>query len=155
MTEVERITEQYDRALQGGAWHGDSVWEILRDIPAEQAFWRPLPAVHTIWELVMHMAFWETEVCRRLQKLSLPPEETMNFPTLPEPTSENWQHALDTLRNSNVEFRRKLLELHDAELDRPLSRPTYTVYVEVHGVIQHHLYHAGQIAMLRKSLAAD
>ena len=35
------------------------------------------------------------------------------------------------------------------DLSRQLPGRDKTIYVEVHGVIQHHLYHAGQIAILR------
>jgi len=31
----------------------------------------------------------------------------------------------------------------------------YTTYVMVHGVIQHNLYHAGQIAILKKVLLSS
>jgi hypothetical protein len=152
MTEVERILAQHDRALHGGAWHGDSVWEILEGIRWEQAFRRVLPATHTIWELVMHMAFWETEVNRRLQKLPGQSQDELNFPAMPEPAAHNWQRALDTLRKSNADFRTTVMNLSDSKLDEALSSPKYTVYVELHGVFQHHLYHAGQIALLKKVL---
>lgn len=155
MTEVERIVEQHDRALHGGAWHGDSVWEILEGVRWEQAFRRISPATHTIWELVMHMAFWETAVNRRLQKLPAQSEDELNFPATLEPAAHKWQGALEMLRKSNADFRETVKNLGDSKLDESLSSPKYTVYVELHGVIQHHLYHAGQIALLKKVLSAE
>jgi uncharacterized damage-inducible protein DinB len=151
MTEVQRILDQHDRALHGGAWHGDSVWEILQGIPPEQAFARPLPAAHTIWELVAHMTFWETEVFRRIQKLPPQSEVELNFPEMPEATAENWELVLDGLRRSNTDFRQCLAALDDSRLDEPLSAPDKSIYLELHGVIQHHLYHGGQIALVMKS----
>jgi uncharacterized damage-inducible protein DinB len=150
--EVGRILDQYNRALHGGAWHGDSVWEILQHISVEQAFARPVPSAHSVWELVRHMTFWETEVCRRLKKLPAQNEAELNFPKMPEATAENWNRALAGLRESNEQFRNCLAELSDSQLDDPLSAPQYSVYVEVHGVIQHNLYHAGQIALLARIL---
>ena len=155
MTELERIAEQYDRALYGGAWHGDSVWEILAGVGWEQAFRRMSPATHTIWELVMHMAFWETEVNRRLQKLPGQSEEELNFPAMPEATADNWAKAQETLRRSNANFRETVANLNELRLDEALSSQKNTVYVELHGVIQHHLYHGGQIAMLKKVWSAE
>jgi len=152
MSDVERILDQHDRALHGGAWHGDSVWEILREITPEQAFARPVAAGHTIWELVAHMTFWETEVLRRIRQLPPQSEEELNFPKMPAATQENWEQALDGLRKSNAEFSKCLTELHDSRLDEPLSAPDKSIYAEAHGVIQHHLYHAGQIALLKKAL---
>ena len=152
MREVNRILEQYDRALHGGAWHGDSVWEILAKVPSEAAFQRLSPGSHTIWELVSHMTFWETAVYRRLKKLPPESEVELNFPAMPEPSVEHWAQALEQFRRSNRDFRQTVAELKESQLDHLLSPPRYTVYVEVHGVIQHNLYHAGQIALLARIL---
>ena len=149
MTEVDRILDQYDRALNGDAWHGDPVWKILDGITAEQAAARAHPQRHTIWELVAHMAFWETQVYRRVNGLPEMPTEELNFPAMPELTAENWQTTLGDFRRSNLEFRQCVSQLDPARLDQAPPGRNKSIYVEVHGVIQHHLYHAGQIAILR------
>lgn len=152
MTEVERILDQYDRAMNGDAWHGDPVWKILEGVSAEQAGTRTHPDTHTIWELVSHMTFWETEVYRRFNNLPARSPEKLNFPAMPEPTAENWNAALAEFRQSNVEFRRALSQIDPSRLDQPTAGGDKPAYVEAHGVIQHSLYHAGQIALLRKIL---
>ena len=75
------------------------------------------------------------------------------FPALPARTALNWEQALETLRASNAMFRETVAQLADSQLDDPLSSSKKSVYIEVHGVIQHHLYHAGQIALLKKNFA--
>ena len=155
MTEVERILDQYERAMRGEAWHGDNVWSILESVEWEDAFARPLAQSHTIWELVAHMTFWETEVRKRLEGATAPPDEKLNFPEMPVPGAAQWQRVLQDFRTSNIGFRAAVAALNDARLEQPLSAPNKSVYVEVHGVIQHHLYHAGQIALLRKNLPVD
>ena len=149
MTEVQRILKQHQLALHGSAWHGDAVWQILGPVTPEQAHARPLATAHTIWELVEHMTYWESTVCRRLQMLEPLPESEFNFPRMPAPSAANWQAALQRLRESNAEFHEIVQGLDDSDLEKPLSSAQNTVYVELHGVIQHHLYHAGQIALLR------
>ena len=155
MSEVDRILDQYDRAMDGDAWHGDPVWKILDSISAEQAAWRAAPQVHTVWELVGHMTFWEMEVVRRLRQLPPGPLEELNFPAMPEATAENWAGTLSEFRKSNLEFRTAVMKLDDSQLDRQLPGRDKSIYVEVHGVVQHHLYHAGQIAILGKILTAN
>jgi uncharacterized damage-inducible protein DinB len=155
MTKVERILDQYDRAMDGDAWHGDPVWKILDGLSADQAAWRISPPIHTIWELVSHMMFWETEVCRRMSSLPARPLEKLNFPAMPKVTAENWAGTLAEFRRSNSDFRTALTKLDDRQLDQPMPGREKSVYVEVHGVIQHHVYHAGQIAILSKIMAAS
>jgi uncharacterized damage-inducible protein DinB len=153
MSEVNRILDQYDRAMSGEAWHGDPVWTILEGVTPEQAAMRAGSNSHNIWDLVSHMTFWETEVCRRMKQLPPRSPDKLNFPTVPKVTSENWNNTLQEFRESNRDFRSALSQLADSQLDQPLPGRDKSAYVEVHGVIQHNLYHAGQIALLRKIVA--
>jgi len=40
----------------------------------------------------------------------------------------------------------------ESRLDEPITEGMSTVYATLHGVIQHDLYHAGQITILKKAL---
>jgi hypothetical protein len=101
------------------------------------------------------MTFWETEVFRRLNRLPARPVEELNFPPMPDVTADNWTRTLEELRQSNLNFRTALTKLDDSQLDQPMPGRDKSTYVEIHGVIQHHLYHAGQIAILSKLLAGS
>jgi uncharacterized damage-inducible protein DinB len=68
MTEVRRILDQYDRVMNGDAWHGDPIWQILDGISAEKAASRPIANAHSIREIVGHMAFWEDVAARRFAR---------------------------------------------------------------------------------------
>ena len=114
MSEVERILDQYDRAMHGDAWHGDNVWCILDTVEPQQAFVRLLDERHTIWELVTHMTFWETVVRRRLEGVTSKPDERLNFPLTPEASRKNWEIALQEFRASNDSFRKAVAALNDA-----------------------------------------
>jgi uncharacterized damage-inducible protein DinB len=154
MSEIDRILDQYDRAISGDAWHGDPVWTILEGLAPEQAAMRASSNAHSIWELVSHMTFWETEVYRRLKHLPPRPRGKLNFLATPNVTAKNWNETLQDFRQSNRDFRSALSRLEDSQLDHPLPGRDKSAYVEVHGVIQHNLYHAGQIALLRKIVDA-
>ena len=55
MTEIERIEDQLKRSLEGEAWHGPALEELLADVRAEQAAAKPVPPAHSIWEIVLHI----------------------------------------------------------------------------------------------------
>lgn len=152
MTEIEQILDLYDRILNGYAWHGDPVWKILEGISAQQASTRISRHTHTIWELVCHMTFWEDEVRRRLQGELARSAKDLNFPDMPEPTPANWKATLKEFRATNRALRAALAKLDSSRLNLPLPGRKRPAYVELHGIIQHDLYHAGQIAFLRKIL---
>ena len=66
MREIGRIQDQLQRAFDGNAWHGPSLTALLGDVKPEQAAGKPIPGVHSIWELVLHIIAWERVVVRRL-----------------------------------------------------------------------------------------
>ena len=55
MTEVERIADQLKRSMEGKAWHGPALLEVLEGVTAQQAA-APVSTAHTIWEIVLHVA---------------------------------------------------------------------------------------------------
>ena len=151
MIEVQRILDQYDRVMNGAAWHGDAIWQILGGISAEQASFRPISSAHSIWEIVGHMAFWEDVAARRLGGLRAGLEEEGNFPPAPpEGTEANWRETLDRFRASNKSFREALRKLDPARLNELSAAGKRSFYDEAHGLIEHNVYHAGQIALLAK-----
>jgi uncharacterized damage-inducible protein DinB len=150
MTEIDRILKHYDGVLSGDAWHGDPVWKVLEDIPAGTAAARPLGTAHSIWEIVAHMTFWEGVVIQRLHGQRAGLVEELNFPATPMPSEENWRKTLDDFRASNRRFREALSKLDPGKLEQLTAAEKRTYYDEAHGIIEHHVYHLGQIALLKK-----
>jgi hypothetical protein len=152
MTETQRLLQQYETVLHGDAWHGDAIWKILNGISAEAAAHRPLGDSHTIWEIVMHMTFWEAVGAKRLagERAGLDEDEALNFPAMPVISEVNWRQTLERFRASNEEFGKALAKLEAARVDELTAAGKRTFYDEAHGVIQHDVYHAGQVALLKK-----
>ena len=58
--------------------------------------------------------------------------------------------TLEDLRQAHRQLHEAIGRLTDASLADIISGKGYTAYVLLHGVIQHNIYHAGQIALLKK-----
>ncbi|HQR31387.1 MAG TPA: DinB family protein [Blastocatellia bacterium] len=152
MTETHRINSQLKRAYQGEAWHGPSVRELLNGVTAEQAAARPIPNAHSIWELVNHIIAWEQITRRRLEGDPVKnPTNEMNFPPVNDSSETAWQTTLQALATSNQALRDAIKKIDDAKLEEIVPEAIYSNYAMLHGVIQHDLYHAGQIALLKKA----
>jgi uncharacterized damage-inducible protein DinB len=150
MKEVERIADQLRRAFEGEAWHGPAVMEILDGLTAQQASARPFISAHNIWEIVLHIAAWERAGLRRLHgdRAKLPSEE--DWPAVAETSEQSWEQSKRELKQEYEQLRYAISQLADVQLDRPIVEGLSTVYVTLHGIVQHSLYHAGQIAILKK-----
>ena len=152
MREVERIVDQSRRAFEGEAWHGPSVMAILEGITALQAAARPLSDAHNIWELVFHIAAWERAGLRRLGGDPANLSDAEDWPSVTDTSQEAWEQTMKALKEDHDKLHAAISELDDSRLDQRVVGSGATVYGTLHGIIQHTLYHAGQIALLKKAI---
>ena len=138
------------RAFDGGAWHGPSVKEVLEGVTAEKAAGRPVSGAHSIWELVLHITVWEDAVKRWIRRETHNVTNELDWQKVTDTSEVAWRKTLQDLEKGHMELRRTISGLSDSELDKILKEPKPSVYDLLHGVIQHDLYHAGQIAVLKK-----
>lgn len=156
MSEVARIRDQFRRAFDGEAWHGPSVMALLKGVTAEQAAAHPIPGAHSIWELTQHIRAWEGACLRRLNgdPAQLPDNE--DWSAIDDYNEAAWEKTKQDLIDTHQQLLQALASLDDSRLDQPIINDPETdyssVYVTLHGGVQHDLYHAGQIAILKKAL---
>ncbi len=151
-SEAALIAEQLRRAFEGDAWHGPALFELLKDMDASTAAAKPLPGVHSIWELVLHIAAWDAAACRRLAGEKWQPLGTANFPVVPKPTQAAWRKAVAHAKRTHDVLVKTVAALPEFRLGERVPGTRYDFYFMLHGVAQHELYHAGQIAILKKAL---
>jgi len=156
MSETARIADQLRRAFHGDAWHGDSLLEILDGVGAAQAAARPIKHAHSIWELVLHITAWDGAVRRRLtgEAVDLPDEQ--NFPSVMDTSEAAWSRAVENTKRVHTELTEAVKAFPEERLSEKVpgkkNEPDwYNFYYMLHGVAQHELYHAGQIALLKKA----
>ena len=156
MSETARIADQIRRAFHGDAWHGDSLLEILDGVAAAQAAAHTVKHAHSIWELVLHITAWDGAVRRRLTGVAVDLPDEQNFPSVMDPSEGAWGRALLNLKRIHDELVEAVKAFPDERLSEKVpgkgKEPDwYNFYYMLHGVAQHELYHAGQIALLKKA----
>jgi uncharacterized damage-inducible protein DinB len=151
MKEAERIADQHARAFAGPAWHGPAVFEVLHGVSARRAAARPVAGGHSIWEIVLHVAAWEQVVARRLGGEPAAPTPAQDWPPVRDTSAAAWKRALRLLARRHREARQAIASLTDAALEARAAGESYSAYVLAHGAAQHGIYHAGQIALLKKA----
>jgi hypothetical protein len=76
-----------------------------------------------------------------------------DWPPVWEVSEITWKRALENLVASHNSLRDSIKGFSDECLEQKATGPDYSCYVVLHGVVQHNLYHAGQIVMLKKALS--
>ena len=153
---------ELEQAVRGNPWHGKPITQLLAGTTPEEAHAHPIPGVQSVWEYVLHIASWTREAASRLRGNVPGLPASGDWPPVPaEPTAAAWTSALADLEAAHEEFLAALVSMDPAALDAPAvptrdpSHGTGSKFrVLVHGLSQHHAYHGGQIALLRRAWAA-
>lgn len=155
MKEAERIADQMRRAFEGEAWHGPSLGEVLEGVSANQAAAKPIAAAHSIWELTLHVAVWAKAARRRMsgERVKVTPAE--DWAAIADTSEAAWQRDRDRVMADLRALADAIAKFDDARLfDKALNQEgkPYSIWFMLHGVVQHTLYHTGQIALLKKAV---
>jgi uncharacterized damage-inducible protein DinB len=156
----QRLAKELQRVYDGDAWYGPSVRKALDGVDAQMATARPLPGVHTISEVVLHMTAWTREITRRLAVGIAQDPADGDWPSRVPADESEWQSMLtefdaanaalvEAVRRHDAErLNEKIGDQRDPALGSGVSR-----YVNIRGLVEHHVYHAGQISLVKKALS--
>jgi len=149
------FVEQLRNAFEGDAWHGPALLELLADVDAATAAAHSRPDVHSIWELVLHIAAWDGAVNRRIvlgkHGKALQLNDAENFPAVPDKSPAAWKKTIALAKQKHNELLKTVATLPDSRLRERVPGKPYDIGFMLQGVAQHELYHAGQIAILKKT----
>lgn len=149
MSEVGRIWDLLQRSFEGDVWHGPALRPLLQEVTAEEAAARPIAGAKTIWETLLHVMAHEDACRRRLEGEpvgELPAGES--WPDVANPAPQEWMRTRERFEDGHRRLRQALGRLSDARLADTVPGRDYPFYVMLYGLVQHALYHAGQIVLL-------
>lgn len=154
-SESLRIADQLRRAFAGDAWHGPPLRETLDGVTAEEAFARPLASGHSIWELVLHIQLY-AHIAFEAAGEGIPMPKLYgtekDWPAVTDRSSTAWAGAMTQLFATGERFAQAIESFTDARLQESVPGREYDFYYLFHGIVQHSLYHGGQIAMLKRAI---
>ena len=149
-SEISRIIQQLRAAYEGPAWHGPATKEVLPKISAKDAL-KKVGEGHNIAELVFHMIAWRHYLIKHLQgEDTYDVSDAENLKKFGQLTEERWKILQFDLEKNQTQLVDLLASKADDFLLKKVGNRNYNFYVLIHGVIQHDLYHLGQIVMINK-----
>jgi DinB family protein len=151
--QVALLLRILDEAFDRKAWHGPNLRGTIRGLDARRACWRPAPARHNIWELVVHAAYWKYAVRRRLtgdKRGSFALAGSNWFSRPGEPQEDAWRRDVALLGDEHRQLRDVVAGLREADLPRAAAGSRHSNATLVYGVAAHDVYHAGQIQILKR-----
>jgi len=140
--------------MHGPMWHGPSMVEALVGLGPVDAAAHPIAGAHSIWELVLHIGAWATiSQARLLGNSWIDPSEDENFP--PPSTRRGvreWTAAQRRTVAAYESLAAIVRPLPAERLDELVAGHEYSTATMLHGVVEHGVYHVGQIVLLSRAL---
>jgi len=147
---VNQYIDQFTAIYDGQPWYGNSLCQILEKVTPLKGFWQPARDAHSIAQLVSHMIYWRQSLIKRLKgdltyKSSMQSDE--NWKSNEQLKKQGWKSLMNSLAESQAQLLSLLSNQKDALLKKKYSDKA--IFEELmNGILQHDLYHIGQIAYL-------
>jgi uncharacterized damage-inducible protein DinB len=159
---AKQLSKHLERTVTGPMWHGPALANVLEAVTHEAAAKRPVSGAHSIWEIVLHVTTWAQIARERLKgESTADPTTERDWPPVAgaDPKSgsgpglDEWRIAIEQLAFAHRMLAADVRDLEDDALDAIVPGLDYPVWILLNGIVEHGVYHAGQIALLKRALA--
>ena len=148
------LRKKVEEIYSGNPWYGEAFNSILKDIDPEAALKKERKEVHSIAEILAHIIGWREFLLNRLNgnDFKTEQEETFDWKRIDDNEKTAWKSLLDALEGTQNKILNLLEKSNDSFLNMSVRDNNYKMEYLIEGVIQHDIYHLGQISLLKKSI---
>jgi hypothetical protein len=142
-TEIGSIISHLENVLSGEPWFGRAVYDMLDEVDSKKGFQKPNGTEHSMIEIIYHMITWADFTLKRIEKdanYDLTAAEEIDW-RLINPKTHTWKKGI-------AEFKKE-----DSFLYEKVDFRNYNYRFLLNGMIEHSIYHLGQIAYINKMMA--
>lgn len=157
-TLINHITAQFQNIHFGHNWFGQSYKVKLQDLSKEHRFTRPYPTIHAVAEILAHSTAWRMDAILKIQtgKGELTEASRDDWQELEKLKEKGWGSIMSEY-HSSVEGLLELLKLKDDDfLESHYHDPEFAgdfpYSFAIYGILQHDIYHLGQMGLVVKML---
>jgi len=153
-TAIQSIIKRLETVNSGEPWFGRPVYSLLEETDSKKAFTRPGGSEHSLAELLYHMITWADFTLKRIEKdqiNDLAAAEELDWRSI-NPKIHTWKKGLAEFKAINKKIIALLNKKDDDFLIEIVDYRKYNFHFLLNGMIEHNIYHAGQIAYLNKLL---
>ena len=152
--ETQSIIRNLQNVLTGEPWYGRSIYAILEEINPAIVHKKSNDNSHSLTELLYHMITWAGFTQKQIEgagKEEIEKIESRDWIVI-DPKIHDWQKGLTELKSIHEKIMDLLQSKEDEWLKEKVSFREFNYRFLLNGLIQHNIYHLGQIAYLRKQL---
>jgi uncharacterized damage-inducible protein DinB len=151
--EVQSIIRNMENVMYVHPWYGDAVMPMLKKIHPAVVYINPKNS-HAAIEILYHMIAWAQFTVDAVNGKDVQGEVgqiPQNWRGI-DPKIHTWSAALDELEQTHQQLVALLQTKDDSFLKEKLPNRDYNYRFLLNGLMQHNIYHLGQIAYLKNLL---
>ncbi len=150
------IAKSFEDTLSKQPWFGRAVYEILGEVEESKVHTKPNGTDHSMIDLLWHMNTWAEFVLGSLENRSAEEMKAIEANDWREidPKTHTWKKGLDQLKATHNKIVENLNQkTDDSFLGDIVPLRKFNFRYMLNGLIQHNIYHLGQVAYLKKMLS--
>lgn len=150
--EINRLVKALEGNINGKPWFGNNLVSQLNGINAEKASIFPDKLNHSIAEIICHMMAWRLFIIEKLNGNAEYEvwETELDWVKIENLTEAEWQKILAQLADNQTLLLETISQKAEKLLDQKVDNRAYNFRLMLNGIIQHDIYHIGQISIARK-----
>ena len=155
---IDHFIGQLSEIQNGRPWMGESFEKKLDSITNEEAFQKPGPAMHSVAEILAHLTAWNDDLILKITygKGKLLDSDPQNWPD----NETLWLSGWDQVREKYTESVRTVISLLSEKEDSFFGEKysdqdfngEYLYAFAMNGMLQHQVYHLGQLGIIIKMI---
>jgi uncharacterized damage-inducible protein DinB len=150
--EIDYFITTLHSIVNGEPWYGQSAMKILQDIDPAAVYKKPNQNSHSLIELLYHMNTWAEFTLKRLEKdeeKDMAAFEKLDWRDI-DTNEHTWEKGLAQFKVTHDLIIELLATKEDKFLSEKVDYREYNFRFLLHGIVQHDIYHLGQIAYAKK-----
>lgn len=150
--EISRIVKSLTGNLTGKGWFGNNLKQQLEGVSAEKATKIPQNLSHSIAEIIVHMMAWRLFIIEKLNGNAEYEvwETDLDWVKIPQLNEPDWQNLQNQLAENQALLIKTIIEKAEDLFDTKVDGREYNFRLMLNGIVQHDIYHIGQISIVRK-----
>ncbi|MEQ9305541.1 MAG: DinB family protein [Marinoscillum sp.] len=148
---LREIIEQFNEVYEGEPWFGNSISTYLQEISPEMVSTR-MNSGHSIGQIIAHMIVWRNYTIEKLKgedlKIKLGSDEDW---ANQEFNAENKTELYSQFKSTQKTLNQLLNAQNDSLLNEQVPGEKFNFHTLLVGLVQHDIYHLGQIYLLKSS----
>lgn len=152
---IQGYINSLSEIFEGDPWYGNSVMRKLENVPHVIGFKTCVPDSHTTAEIVMHLIQWKKFALEKLkgnESWDIEVDSENDWPKIRIDSKDEWEGLKRKLVSAQQKIYEFLQRKDDDFLDTKVPGRDYDCEYLIRGIMQHDIYHLGQIGLIGSQL---